>query len=147
MYRSEADLPWQHSYNNPANWTTILGTSNKLSFCIVESNTPTCKHQYSMLDLRTSEQMAYLNTNLNFWNSTDADLQSILTTGATTYNHKIIYNQLSDFPNLALGKYNYSCKGMEHRAAFATVMAMCMEPKRPVILLTYLVTWQKDNTI
>ncbi|MBP7533125.1 MAG: T9SS type A sorting domain-containing protein [Chitinophagales bacterium] len=108
--------PGTTDYNNPANWTTILGTSNKLSFCIVESNTPTCKHQYSMLDLRTSEQMAYLNTNLNFWNSTDADLQSILTTGATTYNHKIIYNQLSDFPNLALGKYNYSCEGAEHQA-------------------------------
>ena len=102
------------NYNNPAQWT-IVGTANKLSFCLVESNMAVCSNRYSMLDLRTNEQMAYLNANPNFWNNSDATLEDILTEGATDYGHKIMYNQLSDFPNLALGKYNYYCIGSEHQ--------------------------------
>lgn len=112
--RQRPSNPNDPNYNNPAQWQ-IVGTANKLSFCLVESNMAVCSNSYSMLDLRTTEQMAYLDADPNFWNNSDANLQSILTAGATQYGHKIRYNQLSDFPNLALGKYNYNCIGSEHQ--------------------------------
>ena len=97
-------------YNNPLNWT-VVGTSQKLSFCLVESSSTFCAvtptARYGALDLSTAETMQLLNTTPNLW--TNTNIGSILNNAENNLGKKIVYNELSDFPNLGLGKYNYHC--------------------------------------
>ncbi|GEM_PF-1062633 len=106
--RKRPDDPADPNYNQPLNWD-IIGNTQKISFCLVNSATCVCSDPWACTDISPTDILTeidnYTGSASNLWSDPLLGLWG---------NANFLKNKLAQFPNYLLGK-RYQCNENQHQ--------------------------------